>query len=40
MLRRLERLFVNDERIEVVEEYKYLECKMINLIVQGWWRKG
>ena len=39
MLRGLERLFVNDERIEVVEEYKYLGCKMTNLIAQGWWRK-
>ena len=31
---------MNDERIEVVEEYKYLGCKRTNLIVQGWWRKG
>ena len=31
--------FVNDERIEVAEEYKYLGCIMTNLIVQGWWRK-
>ena len=32
--------FVNDERIEVVEEYKYLGCRMTNLIAQGWWGKG
>ena len=39
MLRGLERLFVDDERIKFVE-YKYLGCKMTSLIVQGWWRKG
>ena len=32
--------FVNDERIEIVEEYKYLGCRMNNLIAQEWWRKG
>ena len=39
-IKRTGETFVNDERIEVVEKYKYLRCKMTNLFAQGWWRKG
>ena len=31
-----ETFFVNDEIIEVVEEYKYLGCMVNDQLVQGW----